>query len=324
MATFPESPNTSVAVTANNFVRAETDMYFSKTVREGGFGRLAHNRQLTSIDNQKVVRMNRDTLYSSGVFDLEAGRLTVTLPEAGNRFVSMQVISEDHYTVEVTYSPGAHRYDRDTVGTRYAFVIVRMLVDPRDGGDIEAVHRLQDAITVAQAHKGSFEIPDWDRVSQERVRKALTMLGELGGCPDKFGAKRDVNPIDHLIGTAVGWGGNPKYAAEYLSVHPKQNDGMTTHVLTVRDVPVDGFWSISVYNEDGYFQKNALDVYSINSLTAKPSADGAYRIQFGACGEQVANCLPISKGWNYTVRLYRPRPEIQEGRWQFPEAQPTQ
>jgi len=60
---------------------------------------------------------------------------------------------------------------------------------------------------------------------------------------------------------------------------------MTTHVLTVRDVPVDGFWSISVYNEDGYFQKNALDVYSINSLTAKPSADGAYRIQFGACGE---------------------------------------
>jgi hypothetical protein len=28
------------------------------------------------------------------------------------------------------------------------------------------------------------------------------------------------------------------------------------------------------------------------------------------------------KGWNYTVRLYRPRREILEGTWKFPEAQP--
>jgi len=34
-------------------------------------------------------------------------------------------------------------------------------------------------------------------------------------------------------------------------------------------------------------------------------------------------CLPIMKGWNYTVRLFRPRPEILDGRWRFPEAQPV-
>jgi hypothetical protein len=33
--------------------------------------------------------------------------------------------------------------------------------------------------------------------------------------------------------------------------------------------------------------------------------------------------LPIVKGWNYTVRLYRPRKEILDGIWKFPEAQPV-
>ena len=36
-----------------------------------------------------------------------------------------------------------------------------------------------------------------------------------------------------------------------------------------------------------------------------------------------SNCLPIMKGWNYTVRLFRPRPEILDGTREFPEAQPV-
>ena len=60
-------------------------------------------RTPASIDNQAVVRMNRDTLYASGVFDLDAGPVTITLPDAGKRFMSMQVIDEDEYTPMVVY-----------------------------------------------------------------------------------------------------------------------------------------------------------------------------------------------------------------------------
>ena len=95
-------------VNVHNFVRAETDLYFRKTaVDDGAFGKLRHRREMASIDKQDVVRMNRDTLYSSGVFDLDAAPLTITLPDAGKRFMSMQVISQDHYTTEVAYGPGA-------------------------------------------------------------------------------------------------------------------------------------------------------------------------------------------------------------------------
>ena len=80
----------------------------------------------------------------------------------------------------------------------------------------------------------------------------------------------------------------------YSSSYPKRNDGETPHVLTVRDVPVDGFWSISVYDAKGYFEKNALDAYSLNSLTAKPNPDGSFTVRFGGCDAGAANCLPIA------------------------------
>ena len=86
-----------------------------------------------------------------------------------------------------------------------------------------------------------------------------------------------------------------------------ENDGTTIYRLNVKDVPVDGFWSISLYNAEGFFETNDLNAYTLNSITAKKNADGSITIQFGGCDGKIANCLPIVPGWNYMVRLYRPR-----------------
>ena len=56
----------------------------------------------------------------------------------------------------------------------------------------------------------------------------------------------------------------------------------------------------------------------MNNLTATPNDDGSFTIHFGGCGDDRANCLPIMEGWNYTVRLYRPRAEVLDGSWTFP------
>ena len=55
----------------------------------------------------------------------------------------------------------------------------------------------------------------------------------------------------------MAWGGNPEEDAIYLNVTPAKNDGKTAYRLTVKDVPVDGFWSVSVYDAAGYFKPNA-------------------------------------------------------------------
>jgi hypothetical protein len=138
-----------------------------------------------------------------------------------------------------------------------------------------------------------------------------------------FGAREQVDPVRHLIGSAAAWGGNPDPDATYLNVTPAKNDGSTVFKLTVGSVPVEAFWSVSVYNAAGYYEKNPYNTYTLNNLTAQKSIDGLITIQFGGCDSNIPNCLPIVKGWNYTVRLYRPRPEILNGKWKFPEPQPA-
>jgi glyoxylase-like metal-dependent hydrolase (beta-lactamase superfamily II) len=317
------APSGPVPVNVHNFIRAETDTYFAKMANSGAFAKLNHRRSPPSIDAQDVVRMNRDTLYSSGVFDLDASPVTITLPETGKRFMSLLVLSQDHYVVDTAYAPGRFTYDRNTVGTRYAYLIVRTFANADDRQDTAAANKLQDAIKIEQRAPGAFEVPQWDSSSLTKARDALSTLGSLGGVVDRFDAKDEVDPFDHLIGTAQGWGGNPRQDADYQSFTPSRNDGKTVYRLTMKDVPVDAFWSVSVYNAKGFFEKNELNAYSLNSLTAKPNSDGSYTIQFGACNAAVQNCLAITPGWNYTVRLYRPRKEILDGTWKVPEPQPV-
>lgn len=312
----------SVPVSPDNFIRAESDLYFGNLVAEGGFGQFHHIRDLSPLDNQLVIRQNRDTIYSAGVFDLDAGPLTVTLPDAGSRYMAVQVVTEDHYVPEVVYQPGEYTFTRDQIGTRYVLLAVRTLVDPNDPADLDVVHGLQDALVTRQDSAGAFEVPDWDRHSQKQVRDALIALfATLPDSKGMFGAKGEVDPVRRLIGAAAAWGGNPEKDALYLPVTPPQNDGSTVHRLTVRDVPVDGFWSVTVYDAEGYFTPNAQNAYSLNNIVATPGDDGSVRIQFGGCDGTVPNCLPVTPGWNYLVRLYRPRQEILDGSWTFPVAE---
>jgi hypothetical protein len=314
----------TVPVTAENFIRAESDVYFGNIVKDGGFGKFHHIRQLSPIDHQLVIRTNRDTLYSAGVFDLDAAPASVTLPDAKGRFMSMQIITEDHYSPAVHYEPGAYTLTRDAIGTRYVLVAIRTLLDPTDPADLARVHALQDAVAVSQASPGKFEVPAWDPASQKKIREALLVLGStVPDSKEMFGAKDQVTPVRRLIGAATAWGGNPEKEATYLNVTPPRNDGKVVHRLTVGEVPVDGFWSINVYDAKGYFAKNPLNAYSLNGLTAKKAADGSVTVQFGGCDGKIPNCLPITPGWNYIVRLYRPRAAILSGEWKFPDPQPV-
>jgi hypothetical protein len=314
-----------IPVTADNFVRAESDLYFGNIVKDDGFARFKHRREPAQIDNQTVIRLNRDTLYSAAIFDLDAGPVTITLPDAGKRFMSLQVINEDEYTPMVVYGKGVYTLTKEQAVTRYVAVAVRTLVDPQSQQDLDEVRKLQDAFQVSQSSPGTFETPKWDLTSQKKVRDALLILAStIKDFTHAFGTKEQTDPVRHLIGAAAGWGGNPDKEAMYLNVTPPKNDGTTAYKLNVKDVPVDGFWSISLYDANGYFDQNPYNAYSVNNLTAKKDADGSITVQFGGCDGRISNCLPIMNGWNYTVRLYRPRAEILGGKWKFPEPQPVQ
>lgn len=317
----------AVPVTADNFTRAESNKYFADVVKDaGGLGRFRHRREMMAIDKQGVIRGNRDTLYSPAVFDLDAGPVTVTLPDSGKRFRSMIVIDEDQYTPAVVYDAGRYTYDKQKIGTRYLMLALRTLADPNDPKDLAEVHALQDATRIEQpGGPGRFEVPNSDPASHKKVRDALLVLASTLPDSDRgFGSREPVDPVRRLILSASAWGGNPDNEAKYVNVFPSRNDGSTIYKLEVPgSVPVDGFWSISVYNAQGYFEPNSLNAYTVNNITGRKAADGGVVVQFGGCDGKTPNCLPIVKGWNYFVRLYRPRAAVLNGTWKFPEALPA-
>lgn len=311
----------SEAVTVDNFVRAETDETLDRYVKQGAFGKFLHLRMPTPIDKQDVIRMNRDTLYSVGVFDLTEP-VTIVKPKSGGRFQSMLVINQDHSMLPVEHGSGKFTFDQKKIGTRYVVVVFRTFVDANDPADVKAANALQDKIVARQKSAGAFEIPDWDEASLKKIREAINVLAATrSDARGMFGDKTKLNPISHLLGTAYGWGGNPGEAASYDNVVPAKNDGKTPYSVTVKDVPVDGFWSITVYNKDGFMEKNDKGAYSFNNVTAKKNADGSITINFGG-GADAVNNLPITPGWNYIVRMYQPRKEIIQGSWTFPKATP--
>jgi hypothetical protein len=229
-------------VTVDNYNRAQTDVYFAGIVKNGGLGSFRHGRELAAPVQEGIVRPSRDTLYSFAIVDLDAGPVTITLPDAGKRFMAMQVVNEDQYTPAVYYGAGSYHLTKGMVGTRYAIATIRFLVDFSNKEDVRQVRALQDATKFNQERSGAFDVPNWDQASLKKVQ--------------------DLQP-------------------------------------------------------------NQYNAYSVNGITAKKGPDGLIAIQFGGCHGKIENCLPITQGWNYTVRLFLPRPDILDGTWKFPEAHPV-
>ena len=316
----PAYAEDAVKVTAGNYVRAESDIQMKGYIEAlNCFGKFGHYRKPYDVDNQVTVSGNRDTLYSVGVFDLRSP-VTVTLPEAGGRYQSLMLISQDH-SIWSFYGPRTGTLTEEKVGTRYVFLALRTFMDPNDEEDMKAAHQLQDAVSVKQADIGKFEVPDWNKEEVEQMRDTIRVVAStVTDLSKMFGKKEELDPVYWMLGAALGWGGLPAEAASYVNVVPEKNDGKTAYTLTAKDVPVDAFWSVTLYDDKGWMPVNQYNAYSFNNVTAKKGEDGSITIHFGGDPKQ-PNFLPIVPGWNYIVRLYQPKKEILDGTWMFPNAE---
>ena len=231
----------AVAVTTDNFVRAETDrMFAALAAQSGGINRWAHNRRPTPFDQQPVIRMNRDTLYSSALVDLSGGA-SLTIPDAGDRYLSVMVVNQDHYINEVLHGP-EHELTQATFDTPYVDLAARMLVDASDPTDLAAGAAIQDGLRIEAASTHPFEPADYDVASLDAARDGHAQLAAGGLVASRmFGRREDVDPEKHLDGTAGGWGGLPQTEATYIGGPADPPVG--EYRLTLRDVPVDAFWS---------------------------------------------------------------------------------
>jgi hypothetical protein len=307
----------STIVNVDNFARAETARMFDDILQmTGGVNRWFHYRSPTPLDQQPVIRMNRDTLYSGAIVDISNGA-RISLPDTGGRYMTVMVVNEEHYDNLVLSEPGDHELTMDDHGAAYVSLSIRTFLDPADPTDIAEVNALQDAVMLEARSARPYTHPDYDRHTLDATRELLQKLGE--GVPDThrmFGREGEVEPIRHLIGTAVGWGGLPETEAfYYIDATPRPAGHYS---MTFTDIPVDAFWSLAIYNRDGYFESNPYDSFGVNSVTGRTNIDGSITVDLAPLDDDFTNHVHVMDDWNYVLRLYRPRASVLDGSWTPP------
>ena len=320
-----DSSTTKAIVNADNYAFAETEIILGDYVQKiakatcsDGMGVFMHFRKAMDPKDRTILRPNFDTLYSAAVVDLESPA-TITLP-ASDRLQILEVVSAYHWIPLVTSKPGAYEITKEMVGSRFAFIIIRTQVNMQDPADIKRVGSIQDKINISQESRGEFvQTKNWDRDQMLRMRSDYQKQKEANGInpEDLFGKKGEISSEMRNMGVAFGWGALTKKGAVYPSIAiPGSGEGLT---LTLKDVPMadNAFWSVTVYDKDGFAQG---DDYNINSSFANKSDDGSYVINFGKDSTK-ENFLEIYPGSNATLRIYSPQEAYFDGSWKVPEIQ---
>jgi hypothetical protein len=313
----PATAPAGTLVTKDNFIRAETDRMFGDFLKlSGGVNRLAHIRKPTPLDQQTVVRMNRDTIYSASIIDSSQGG-TVTLPPAPDgHYISVHFIDNDHYDLGAINTPGTHPIPK-TDGHIAALFRIQVL-DPNDAAEIARLNAWQDGLKIDAKASAPFAPGSWDKPSLDQVR-----AGQESSCRafpnfEKGMMPRGMaDPDQRLCAAAAGWGLLPATQATYFSYaggHPITECRRATY-----QVPKNGaFWSIQVYDKTGFI---ASENSTLNSRRARLNPDGTFTAHFGSkelCGD-VPNRLDVSDGWNFMMRVYKPDPAtVLGGRYTLP------
>lgn len=313
-------------VTPLNFVRAETNDIMRDTLENEllpnglGVNQFLHYKTVSDADFS-IVRPNTDTLYSLALIDTDFGPVQISLPPVEDRYMSIICTNEDHYLEFYSKAPAVFHLQKETVESRYLLCIIRTALK---FNDIEIASSIQDRVKIKTDQEieqtETLDIPYYDPVSLVQNRLQLRFLfNTLPNSRRMFGERLYTDEVAHLLGVAGGFGGLPENLAYYTQEVVEKNDGDHEYFINVRDVPINAFWSVTVYDKYGFLFP--LDSVSINSYRALPNEDGSFTIHFSNDNSRINN-IHISDEWNYCVRMYEPQQPIIDGEWDFPKAEP--
>ena len=324
---FKRDSSTTAIVSADNYAFAETEIILGDYVQKiakatcsDGMGVFMHLRKAMDPKDKTILRANFDTLYSMAVLDLKSPA-TITLP-ASDRLQILEVVSADSWIPLESSKPGIYEITEEMVGSRFAYIIIRTEVNMHDPTDIKKVGVIQDEIKIHQQNRGEFvQTKNWDRNQMLAMRSTYQKEKERKGInPEElFGKKGEISPEMRNMGVAFGWGALTKKGAVYPSIAiPDTGEDLT---LTLKDVPMadNAFWSVTVYDKDGFAQG---ENYNINSSFAKQNTKGSYVLNFGKDSTK-ENFLEIYPGSNATLRIYSPQEPYFDGSWKVPELRPA-
>ena len=216
------APTAPGEVTALNYVQAKTAIQFDKYLArtEGKLNSFAHGRKVADIDSRSSKRLNRDTLYSVAIVDISKGA-SIQMPEAGNRYMSVQVVNQDGFTNNVFHGAGSHDLTVAEFDTPYVWLLGRTLVLESIPGDIQVAQALQDQMSISSASAKPYTHADYDPVTMSAITALLLELGKgISDNTKAAGTREQVDPIKQLLLAAYGLAPYPRVNRCCLPCNP--------------------------------------------------------------------------------------------------------
>jgi hypothetical protein len=284
-----------------------------KTGSPTGTGIFLHRGKAMDVKDTTVMRPNFDTQYSFAILDLTEPA-TLTMPETNGRYQSAWIITEEHYNPTAYVKPGTYSITEENMGSKYVMIVARTQVNMTDPEDRNIALSLQKQLKLEQKRPGNYTASHkWhmNEILTMRKKYQAIVVEKKISSEMMFGKKGEVSLENHNAGTAYGWGGLTKERAVYPAYSPENNG---TYKLSLKNVPCRAFWSVTVYNSDGYISS---ENYNINSAFTELEEDGSYVINFGTDSTS-KNYLDTFDGWNFVLRIYEPTELYLSGDWEKP------
>jgi hypothetical protein len=198
----------------------------------------------------------------------------------------------------------------------------RIGIEPGKGFDINKLDRaIKAGLETVPADAGA--LMTWKVTSLARVVNGWSMNTDTMGVYGNYYLKR-------ALVAQVGLGANlPEDAIYPLNLADDTGeplDGANNYILRFeKDAmpPVDAFWSVTLYDNDGFQVPNNLNRFAVSSwMPFKHNPDGSLDLHFqnpSPGTERETNWLPAPKGpFNLTMRLYVPKSDALTGKWNPP------
>ncbi len=306
-------------LTRDNFATAETHRYFEEFTDQGAVNEFVHEATIAvALDKQTVIRSNIDMFYSHAIVDVSKGA-TLTLPESDGRLRLAQIIDPNHFTSDVFYEAGTYELKSNS-GAEFVYIFMRTGADPADSGDQAKARAIMEGASITSEGARSFTSEfgfDTDEIVAMRVEiiREATYTNSIG-C---FGDVDEIQDFDHFtFCSANGWGGLPEAHAVYKV--EKTNMGIGCATMTIDPPPVDYYWSLTVYDAEGWLA-HPYPLRTSDNTT--PNTDGTLTFNFG-CGEDALNNIDITENWSYALRMYGPQEPILNGTYQTESPHPVE
>jgi hypothetical protein len=305
-----------VVVTMENFIHADSTRAYLKELAhtDNKVNVVRPNREFANTDNQDVIRMNSDTLYSRIILDVKGGATVTTEDYEG--YQSIAILDNNHSQIMALTGAGTLEVDETMLTEgQHAYIIIRtgLLRELSDEEMMEKAHEAQDNISITYNSSEAF-VPsvDYDLSTIDAVKYQIFEDYAKNPRPvikTGFGTMQERDESAARVVVAIGWGGLAGKQAVYSSFTATGEKKQLIIDKPNLNFDEKAFFSFTVYNENGWI---ATQKYAINSDDMEVNEDGTYTITFLASGEPVLDrdknivITPRGKMWTGVLRAYHP------------------